>query len=217
MISMGTNDFLENYYAIPGGRQSQLSIGRYQDFLVNTAGSFLRELHMLGARKISLGGLPPMGCLPLERTTNVMFQNDCIDSYNDLALEFNGKLKVLTTKLSQELSGVKLVFSNPYYIFMHIIRNPYSYGNGLSNTKDFGNEIDLIIILFNEKIFLGLKIPIKAHKSSTAFKNIHVSWGDSGTEKGPFGGRGLVPYLLRHHCVRSRCYWGRWVMNKSHP
>ncbi|OWM79784.1 GDSL esterase/lipase At2g04570-like [Punica granatum] len=128
MISMGTNDFLENYYAIPGGRQSQFSIGQYEDFLVRIAYLFLKELHGLGARKISLGGLPPMGCLPLERTTNFMLQNDCIESYNDLALEFNGKLKGMVMKLNKELPGVKLVFSNPYYIFMHIIRRPLSHG-----------------------------------------------------------------------------------------
>ncbi|KAK4796039.1 hypothetical protein SAY86_028365 [Trapa natans] len=128
-ISIGTNDFLENYYTIPDGRRSQFSIGLYQDFLVDIAGSFVRELHGLGARKISLGGLPPMGCLPLERATNVIFQNDCVESYNNLAMEFNGKLKVLTTKLSKQLPpGVELVFSNPYYIFMNIIRNPSSYG-----------------------------------------------------------------------------------------
>ncbi|KAK4769863.1 hypothetical protein SAY87_030395 [Trapa incisa] len=128
-ISIGTNDFLENYYTIPGGRRSQFSIGQYQDFLVDIAGSFVRELHGLGARKISLGGLAPMGCLPLERATNIMFHNDCVQSYNDLAMEFNGKLKALTTKLSKQLlDEVELVFSNPYNIFMDIIRNPSSYG-----------------------------------------------------------------------------------------
>lgn len=127
MISMGTNDFLENYYTMPG-RRSQFSVRQYEDFLVGIAEKFVRELYGLGARKISLGGLPPMGCLPLERTTNVMNQHECVDSYNNQALEFNAKLKVMVARLSSELPGINLVFSNPYYILMHIVRRPAFYG-----------------------------------------------------------------------------------------
>ncbi|EEF33433.1 GDSL esterase/lipase At2g04570 [Ricinus communis] len=128
LISIGTNDFLENYYAIPGGRSAQYSIRQYEDFLAGIAEIFVRKLYALGARKISLGGLPPMGCMPLERSTNIMGGNECVERYNNVALEFNGKLNSLATKLNKELPGIKLVFSNPYYIFLHIIKNPSSYG-----------------------------------------------------------------------------------------
>ncbi|KAG7984870.1 hypothetical protein I3843_04G181800 [Carya illinoinensis] len=129
MMSLGTNDFLENYYSFSGGRRSsQFTITQYEDFLIGIAGNFIRSLYGLGARKISLGGLPPMGCLPLERATNVMGGNDCSDRYNTVALEFNDKLKQLTMELNKELSGIKLVFSNPYYIFMNIIKSPSSFG-----------------------------------------------------------------------------------------
>jgi phospholipase/lecithinase/hemolysin len=127
MISMGTNDFLENYYTMPG-RRSQYTISQYQDFLIGIAGNFVKELYGLGARKISLGGLPPMGCLPLERAENVMNQYECVETYNDLALEFNAKSKNLVMKLSSELPGVKLVFTDPYYIFLSIIQKPSLYG-----------------------------------------------------------------------------------------
>ncbi|KAH7533402.1 hypothetical protein FEM48_Zijuj04G0127000 [Ziziphus jujuba var. spinosa] len=132
MMSLGTNDFLENYYAIPG-RSSRYTIDQYQDFLVGIARNFIKELYGLGARKISLGGLPPMGCLPLERTTNFMGGNECLDSYNTVALQFNDKLKGLTIGLNKELPGIRLVFSNPYYIFMQIIRRPSMYGFSASS------------------------------------------------------------------------------------
>ncbi|XP_027330935.1 GDSL esterase/lipase At2g04570-like [Abrus precatorius] len=127
MMSLGTNDFLENYYTMPG-RASQYTPQQYQTFLAGIAENFIRNLYGLGARKISLGGLPPMGCLPLERTTNIVGGNDCVSRYNDVALEFNDKLKNLTTKLNQELPGLNLVFSNPYYVMLHIIRKPEVYG-----------------------------------------------------------------------------------------
>ncbi|KAF2284855.1 hypothetical protein GH714_031301 [Hevea brasiliensis] len=128
LISIGTNDFVENYYAFPGGRSSEYSISQYQIFLAGIAESFVRKLYGLGARKISLGGLPPMGCMPLERTTNMMNGNECVESYNIVAMDFNGKLYNLVNKLNKELPGVQLIFSNPYYVFLHIIRNPASYG-----------------------------------------------------------------------------------------
>ncbi|KAE9596232.1 hypothetical protein Lal_00048650 [Lupinus albus] len=127
LMSLGTNDFLENYYTMPG-RADRYTPQQYETFLAAIAENFIKSLYGLGARKISLGGLPPMGCLPLERTTNVMGGNDCVARYNTISLEFNEKLKNLTTRLNQELPEIKLVFSNPYYIMLHIVKNPDLYG-----------------------------------------------------------------------------------------
>ena len=129
LISIGTNDFLENYYIIPNGRQTQFTIDQYQNFLIGLARGFLIQIYNLGARKISLGGLPPMGCLPLERTTSFLGGNQgkCIKRYNDVALSFNSKLSDLVKKLNKELHGIKLVFSNPYFVFQQIVRKPSLY------------------------------------------------------------------------------------------
>uniref|UniRef100_A0A5B6YHB7 GDSL esterase/lipase n=1 Tax=Davidia involucrata TaxID=16924 RepID=A0A5B6YHB7_DAVIN len=131
LLSMGTNDFLENYYTFPD-RRSQFTIDEYQNFLIGIAKNFTQNLYALGARKISLGGLPPMGCLPLERTTNFMGGNECLESYNIVAMAFNDKLGSLVVKLNKELPGIRLVLSNPYYILHQIIRKPSSYGKLLS-------------------------------------------------------------------------------------
>ena len=127
IVSVGTNDFLENYFAIPG-RASEYTPIEYQNFLVGIAEKFIHKLYGLGARKISLGGLPPMGCLPLERTTNFVGGNDCVPRYNSIALEFNQKLSKLTTTLNKDLPQIRLVFSNPYDIFLQIIQKPAHYG-----------------------------------------------------------------------------------------
>ncbi|PPD93653.1 hypothetical protein GOBAR_DD09402 [Gossypium barbadense] len=134
LISIGTNDFLENYYIFPT-RSSEYSVDEYQSFLIGIASNFIRELYKLGARKVVIGGLPPMGCLPLERTTNMFFGSDCIDEYNDVAKDFNKKLQGAVTELKQELGGIHLVMSSPYDKLMEMIRNPshfdiaYLYGH----------------------------------------------------------------------------------------
>ncbi|XP_071699192.1 GDSL esterase/lipase At4g26790-like [Rutidosis leptorrhynchoides] len=129
LISMGTNDFLENYYTLPN-RRNQYNVTQYQHFLLKIADSFVKQLYSLGPRKVSLGGLPPMGCLPLERTTSFMTGNGnkCNADYNKVALTFNGKLSGLVKRLNVALSGSKIVFSNPYMIFQQIIRKPSAYG-----------------------------------------------------------------------------------------
>ena len=102
LVSIGTNDFLEKYYLLPE-RRCQFSVQKYQDFLIGLAENFLEELYYLGARKISVAGLPPMGCLPLERTINIIEFQGCLEKYNKVALEFNGKLSWLLTKLNMKL------------------------------------------------------------------------------------------------------------------
>ncbi|XP_015881508.3 GDSL esterase/lipase At2g42990-like [Ziziphus jujuba] len=128
LVSLGTNDFLENYYVFPL-RQSEFTVEQYQDFLIGLSGNFLREIYSLGARKISLTGLPPMGCLPLERTTNIFGNHECIEEYNKVAVNFNEKLKGLVAKLNQDLPELKLVFTESMYdIAYQIIKKPASFG-----------------------------------------------------------------------------------------
>lgn len=69
-----------------------------------------------------------MGCLPLERTTNVASGGGCIDKYNDVAIAFNQKLNFLVEAMNKDLSGLRLVFTNPYVIVHDIIQNPSSFG-----------------------------------------------------------------------------------------
>ncbi|XP_008226998.1 PREDICTED: GDSL esterase/lipase At4g26790 [Prunus mume] len=127
LISIGTNDFVENYYVFKH-RSSQFSIEEYQNFLAGIAGNFITELYQLGARKMSISGLPPMGCLPLERTKNILSGSDCIEEYNDVARIFNEKLQGLTEKLSKKLVRIQLVLLNPYDILLEIIQNPATFG-----------------------------------------------------------------------------------------
>ncbi|KAH9803955.1 GDSL esterase/lipase [Citrus sinensis] len=127
LVSIGTNDFLENYYVLPR-RSSEYNIEEYQNFLAGIAKDFITELHRLGARNICLSGLPPMGCLPLERATNIFSGGDCVQEYNDVAKKFNEKLQGMIMKVNKELAGIRLVFSNPYDILLDIIQNPNKFG-----------------------------------------------------------------------------------------
>ncbi|KAF3796901.1 GDSL esterase/lipase [Nymphaea thermarum] len=127
LISIGTNDFLENYFAMPQ-RRTEFSVEEYEDFLVKLAAGFIRQLHSLGARKICLSGIAPMGCLPLERTTNFFMGSVCIEELNEVALAFNAKLGAMVKTLNLELPDMRLTLSNPYDVLLEAIRKPSLHG-----------------------------------------------------------------------------------------
>jgi len=62
LISIGTNDFLENYYMLPTTRLEYSMVQQFEDHLVGVSKKFIESIYSLGARKISLGG-PPHGVL----------------------------------------------------------------------------------------------------------------------------------------------------------
>ncbi|KAJ8754996.1 hypothetical protein K2173_015508 [Erythroxylum novogranatense] len=128
LISIGTNDFLENYYAMPGGRSTKFSVQEYQNFILGIAKDFITELYHLGALKIAVTGLPPMGCLPLERTINILDGGNCIEEYNNVAKEFNGMLNGIIVELNEKLPGTNLVLLSLYDLVLEIIHKPNSFG-----------------------------------------------------------------------------------------
>ncbi|XP_077221109.1 GDSL esterase/lipase At4g26790-like [Tasmannia lanceolata] len=127
MISAGTNDFLENYYVF-SGRSSEFTIDEYMIFLTGIARGFVEEIYLLGGRRITLGGLPPMGCLPLERATNFMSTSACNDDYNKVAMDFNGRLKALADELTAKLNGSRVVYLDVYDKLVEINEKPSIYG-----------------------------------------------------------------------------------------
>ncbi|ONK78971.1 uncharacterized protein A4U43_C01F1550 [Asparagus officinalis] len=128
VMSIGTNDFLENYYSIPGGRAAQFTVQQYQDFLVGISERFVVELYRLGARKLDLTGVPPMGCLPLERAMDFMAGSACNEEYNRVSREFNRKLEALVGKLNGRLKGMRIAYGNAYEIVSQVVQKPDSYG-----------------------------------------------------------------------------------------
>lgn len=125
IVSVGTNDFLENYYAVPSGHAAQYRTpSAYGDYLLGVAESFVRALHALGARKLDLNGLPPMGCLPLERTAGA-----CTEEYNAVAEKFDAGLRAMIVRLNGELGGgARIVYGDLYGVVSDVLRSPAAYG-----------------------------------------------------------------------------------------
>ncbi|OQU84537.1 hypothetical protein SORBI_3004G072900 [Sorghum bicolor] len=135
VVSIGTNDFLENYFLpLATGRFAQFTPPEFEDFLVAGARQFLARIHRLGARRVTFAGLAAIGCLPLERTTNALRGGGCVEEYNDVARSFNAKLQAMVRGLRDEFPRLRLAYISVYENFLDLITNPEKFG--LENVEE---------------------------------------------------------------------------------
>ncbi|KAF3322663.1 GDSL esterase/lipase [Carex littledalei] len=129
-ITMGSNDFINNYLVpifsvaeravVPPDAFIQMLISKYR--------LQLTRLYSLGARKIVVVNVGPIGCIPYLRDTQNLGGSGCVALANQLAQGFNTKLKDLVADLSKNLEGSLFVYADAYRIVDDIVSNYKSYG-----------------------------------------------------------------------------------------
>ena len=82
----------------------------------------------MGARKIVIPNVGPIGCIPYQRDVNPSSGGDCVALPNHLAQLYNSQLKGLLQELTSTLEGSTFVFANVYRIVADIVQNYQSYG-----------------------------------------------------------------------------------------
>lgn len=89
---------------------------------------FMQRLYSLGARKIIVANVGPIGCIPFQRDTTPNAGDDCVSFSNQMAELFNTQLKTLISELIISLAGSNFVYADVYGIVDDIIHNYESYG-----------------------------------------------------------------------------------------
>lgn len=86
-------------------------------------------MYDLGARRIGVTSLPPLGCLPAAIT---MFggigSNTCVERLNRDAVSFNTKLNNTSVNLANKLPGLKLVVFDIYNPLLNMVMKPEENG-----------------------------------------------------------------------------------------
>ncbi|KAF8087702.1 hypothetical protein N665_0570s0016 [Sinapis alba] len=128
----GTNDMIYNIYDHVLG--SFISVSDYQDYLLRNVEAFVQRLHDAGARRITVAGLPPIGCLPVQVTLGtvtlprIFHHRICTENQNSDSQIYNQKLLKLNFRLSQRLQGSKILYLDIYTPIMDMIKHPNKYG-----------------------------------------------------------------------------------------
>ncbi|XP_040383568.1 GDSL esterase/lipase At2g04570-like isoform X2 [Oryza brachyantha] len=127
VFSVGTNDFIINYFHLPL-RRAAYTTAEYVAHLVGEAGAAVRAAYELGARRVIFAGLAPIGCLPSARTLNHDAPGECDEEQSQVAVAFNSALAEAIEKLNDELAGARVVYSDTYNVISAVLSNPSDYG-----------------------------------------------------------------------------------------
>ncbi|KAJ8538247.1 hypothetical protein K7X08_014787 [Anisodus acutangulus] len=127
ILVTGSNDITNTYFSTPL-RKSYYDVSSYADFLLNYASSFLQDLYGLGARRIGVLSIPPIGCLPSQRTLKGGEQRECVDYLNQAAQLFNSKLATDLSSLGNKFPDSRLVYIDIYNLLLDVINDPQKYG-----------------------------------------------------------------------------------------
>ncbi|KAF3514610.1 hypothetical protein F2Q69_00009853 [Brassica cretica] len=109
-ISIGSNDYLNNYFLQPPTpARRQYPPEEFAESLIRLYTIYLKQLYLLGARKVALFGIGKIGCIPRIVAT-LGGGVGCAEEVNQAVDLFNNKLKALVTDINKKLSSAKFTY-----------------------------------------------------------------------------------------------------------
>ncbi|WJX85642.1 hypothetical protein P8452_68061 [Trifolium repens] len=138
LITLGGNDFVNNYYLVPySARSRQFSLPDYVRYLISEYRKVLRKLYDLGARRVLVTGTGPMGCAPAERAMRGI-NGECGIELQRAANLYNPQLVQMLQGLNQEIGSDVFIAADAYRMHMDYISNPQAYGFATSRVACCG-------------------------------------------------------------------------------
>lgn len=83
----------------------------------------------MGARKIGVVPLPPLGCFPETITMFRYRKHGCIARINKNAQGFNNKINTTAISLQKKLPALKIVVFDIFMPLHDVFTSPSDYGN----------------------------------------------------------------------------------------
>ncbi|RLN11691.1 GDSL esterase/lipase APG-like [Panicum miliaceum] len=127
VVSTGTGDFLQNYYH-NASLSRRYDVGRYCDLLVGIFSGFAEKLYKLGARRIGVTSMPPLGCFPASIRLYGEGRGACVARLNRDAETFNGKLNATIQALKGRHADLKIAVLDIYTPLRKLAEAPVEQG-----------------------------------------------------------------------------------------
>ncbi|KAL5711719.1 hypothetical protein ACHQM5_013973 [Ranunculus cassubicifolius] len=128
LITLGGNDFVNNYYLVPfSARSRQFSLPDYVRYLISEYKKILLRLYDLGARRVLVTGTGSMGCVPAElaqRSSN----GECAVELQRAAGLFNPQLVEMINQVNSQVGADVFIAVNAHQMHTNFINNPQAFG-----------------------------------------------------------------------------------------
>ncbi|CAA3019588.1 GDSL esterase lipase At5g33370-like [Olea europaea subsp. europaea] len=128
LITLGGNDFVNNYYLVPNStRSQQFTLQEYVRFLITEYKKVLKRLYRLGARRVLVTGTGPLGCVPAELACYSR-NGECAEELQLAASLFNPQLVQMIDQLNTKIGHIAFIAANTNQMHMDFISNPHAFG-----------------------------------------------------------------------------------------
>ncbi|KAL3820140.1 hypothetical protein ACJIZ3_006045 [Penstemon smallii] len=138
LITIGGNDFVNNYYLIPfSARSQQYGLQDYVPFLVSEYKKVLQRLHQLGVGRVLVTGTGPLGCVPAELALHSR-DGECAEELQQAASLYNPQLVQMLDALNKDIGHDVFIAANTNQMHMDFITNPEQHGFKVSKVACCG-------------------------------------------------------------------------------
>ncbi|KAG0516274.1 hypothetical protein BDA96_10G348000 [Sorghum bicolor] len=128
LVGAGSNDFFA--FATAQAKQNrtatQSDVTAFYGTLLSNYSATITELYKLGARKIGIINVGPVGCVPRVRVLNAT--GACADGMNQLAAGFDAALKSAMAALAPKLPGLAYSVADSFGLTQATFADPMGLG-----------------------------------------------------------------------------------------
>ncbi|XP_062103239.1 GDSL esterase/lipase 7-like [Humulus lupulus] len=132
IFSIGNNDYINNYLNDSNykcaTKWKNYSPQTFAQLLVNSLAQQSERLYRLGARKVIVFELGPIGCIPSITRKSKEQGTKCVEEINEMVRMFNQRLGVMLRNLTSSLQGSNFVLGRVHSLGYDAIKNPSKYG-----------------------------------------------------------------------------------------
>ncbi|CAL4933730.1 unnamed protein product [Urochloa decumbens] len=128
LITLGGNDFVNNYYLVPFSlRSRQFALPDYVRYLVSEYKKILIRLYAMGCRRVLVTGTGPLGCAPAilaQRSRN----GECAAELMRAASLFNPQLARALEALNARFGAGTFIAANAFRVHFDFVSDPAAHG-----------------------------------------------------------------------------------------
>uniref|UniRef100_A0ACD5VL07 Uncharacterized protein n=1 Tax=Avena sativa TaxID=4498 RepID=A0ACD5VL07_AVESA len=146
-VCAGSDDVANTYFTMRA--RSSYSHASYAQLMVSHATAFLDGLLATGARRVAIISMPPIGCVPSQRTLSGGLSRGCSEGHNEIATMVNAGMHDSVEALKAKHPGTRVVLMDIYGYLLDMMMRPGSYGFRESTLGCCGTGMMEVSVLCN--------------------------------------------------------------------